>query len=757
MHAPALMDDGTAAARTELPPGSSRDAVTAGLRAMGLTAGAMIIPLAQAPLVGVDLSVHGSLQPATCLVILAEALVLLALWLRARQTVLMWTTGALLLTAAVWWMPTRVHLEGLNWWAPGFWAIPWVCWAVTLVTRRTFVAINALALGLLTILDPLTLWLDGIQVTALRLVPVPWFTMPVAMMALFGYGLDILARQADHQIARRLRAERSQEQERTEGDATREAARLLHDHVLHALHAISRGASGQVPHAMIVDECRTAVDAIDRARDPQATVQLEQLLSEDPALGPCGAKVFGQASPIPREVAHAMAAAAHEALTNVAKHAQARHVHVEVSERGSQWHVHVRDDGRGFDTERLPSHGRLGLVHSVHERLEDAGGSSRVVSAPGRGTTVHLVWPAVEDQSSTIAWPRLGNRYLGRILARTSWPALAITPFMMVLAGSLVEPSWPLRLVAGGLLLLGLWWLRRLRDHEMTWRGQASILIVTTLAWWLNLYLAPQDLPTVYPLWIGWTAAGLVHLAVLQVPLARGVTVLALWSVVQTTALALTVGWDRLFHVSTSLSTGIAEGLIALVALHVAQGVMDQNTTQARVTEALRRSASQMHARTHVEQYWSKRVTDVALPLLRTVADGRRELGCASLSAQASRLEATLRDELVLGPGHEDFLDALGRLRQSGWTVRSTLGDEYGADALARLGMVLDHAGEPMAPGQTVTLSGTASQLVALVVAPSPAQCERWSSLAAECGMCCDVDPDFVRVSVPVHTGEQPA
>jgi signal transduction histidine kinase len=60
--------------------------------------------------------------------------------------------------------------------------------------------------------------------------------------------------------------------------------------------------------------------------------------------------------------------------------------------------LRVRDDGAGFDPDavaaaaRCPSEGGLGLP-SMRERLEALGGSLRIESAPGRGTTVEARLP----------------------------------------------------------------------------------------------------------------------------------------------------------------------------------------------------------------------------------------------------------------------------------------------------------------------------------------------------------------------------
>jgi signal transduction histidine kinase len=53
----------------------------------------------------------------------------------------------------------------------------------------------------------------------------------------------------------------------------------------------------------------------------------------------------------------------------------------------------VADDGVGFDpAARSIASRRLGLV-SMRERIEAAGGSFEIVSAPGEGTTVRAAVP----------------------------------------------------------------------------------------------------------------------------------------------------------------------------------------------------------------------------------------------------------------------------------------------------------------------------------------------------------------------------
>jgi two-component system sensor histidine kinase UhpB len=90
-----------------------------------------------------------------------------------------------------------------------------------------------------------------------------------------------------------------------------------------------------------------------------------------------------------------------ESLTNVIRHAQARHVAIELGEASdpngnngntegaAQLALTVRDDGRGIDPATPPGFGLRGM----QERVRALGGSYKVESAGGRGTSVRIVIP----------------------------------------------------------------------------------------------------------------------------------------------------------------------------------------------------------------------------------------------------------------------------------------------------------------------------------------------------------------------------
>ena len=87
----------------------------------------------------------------------------------------------------------------------------------------------------------------------------------------------------------------------------------------------------------------------------------------------------------PREVEGAIYFCCLEALQNVAKYADARHVRLRVWTQDSSLAFAVEDDGKGFEPATVVSSSGL---QNMRDRLEALGGSLHVASAPGRGTTI---------------------------------------------------------------------------------------------------------------------------------------------------------------------------------------------------------------------------------------------------------------------------------------------------------------------------------------------------------------------------------
>lgn len=99
---------------------------------------------------------------------------------------------------------------------------------------------------------------------------------------------------------------------------------------------------------------------------------------------------------LPSAVQTAVYRIVQEALTNAARHAQARRIAISVKRRDDSLHLEVEDDGRGFSEgveQRLAGRGpHLGLV-GMAERTALLDGQFAVRSHPGRGTRIRATFP----------------------------------------------------------------------------------------------------------------------------------------------------------------------------------------------------------------------------------------------------------------------------------------------------------------------------------------------------------------------------
>jgi signal transduction histidine kinase len=95
---------------------------------------------------------------------------------------------------------------------------------------------------------------------------------------------------------------------------------------------------------------------------------------------------------LPEAVETALYRIAQEALTNVAKHARAKHVDIAVGRGPRRVRLRVSDDGRGFDP---AAGGQFGLS-GMAERADLLGGRLTVESAPGGGTMLTADIPLTE-------------------------------------------------------------------------------------------------------------------------------------------------------------------------------------------------------------------------------------------------------------------------------------------------------------------------------------------------------------------------
>lgn len=228
----------------------------------------------------------------------------------------------------------------------------------------------------------------------------------------------VRAQQALQQNAERLRAMAARLAEVAEAERQR-LARELHDQVGQNLTALGINLNiirGQMSEgamdlmgARLEDSLSLLEQTAERIRDVMA--ELRPPVLDDYGLvaalhwygeqfaqrtGIAIAVEGGELLPRPvKRVESALFRIAQEALTNVAKHAQATRVRVSVAADRQTLRLLVADDGIGFDPARLTetSEGRGWGLGTMTERAEAVGGRCRVESSPGQSTQVIVEVP----------------------------------------------------------------------------------------------------------------------------------------------------------------------------------------------------------------------------------------------------------------------------------------------------------------------------------------------------------------------------
>jgi two-component system NarL family sensor kinase len=106
----------------------------------------------------------------------------------------------------------------------------------------------------------------------------------------------------------------------------------------------------------------------------------------------------GANRPLPTRLEVGLYRIVQEGLTNIARHAVARQVKIQLAILPAQVSLTVEDDGRGFDPSRVPA-GHFGLI-GLNERVKLLGGQLHLESSPGQGVRVVVVIPLQEEEPS---------------------------------------------------------------------------------------------------------------------------------------------------------------------------------------------------------------------------------------------------------------------------------------------------------------------------------------------------------------------
>jgi signal transduction histidine kinase len=151
-----------------------------------------------------------------------------------------------------------------------------------------------------------------------------------------------------------------------------------------------------------LSEARRSVQALrpallENSRLPEALAKLADAWSGSSRV-PVRIEITGETIPLSPELEITLFRVAQEALTNIAKHANATRVGLTVSYLDDVVLLDVRDDGVGFNVGVESTAGTEANGHSyglvgMRQRLGRIGGSLEVESGPGRGTAISASVP----------------------------------------------------------------------------------------------------------------------------------------------------------------------------------------------------------------------------------------------------------------------------------------------------------------------------------------------------------------------------
>lgn len=106
----------------------------------------------------------------------------------------------------------------------------------------------------------------------------------------------------------------------------------------------------------------------------------------------CSVELFSKQIVLDDDRATVLFRIVQESLTNILRHAEAKHVVITLGKVGRRYVLEVRDDGKGFDSRAAKRANAFGLL-GMRERATMLGGTAEVVSEPGAGTVVKVEVP----------------------------------------------------------------------------------------------------------------------------------------------------------------------------------------------------------------------------------------------------------------------------------------------------------------------------------------------------------------------------
>ena len=137
--------------------------------------------------------------------------------------------------------------------------------------------------------------------------------------------------------------------------------------------------------------------AIDDLRNDETKLDVESIVRAEAERFTSATGIFCEldleiTSHIPEPLAEQVLKIASEGLTNIARHARAENVSLQIDAHNGLLEMEIKDDGSGFDTNQIGKSGHYGLI-GMRERARLASGTLDIHSRLGEGTALKLSFP----------------------------------------------------------------------------------------------------------------------------------------------------------------------------------------------------------------------------------------------------------------------------------------------------------------------------------------------------------------------------
>ena len=163
--------------------------------------------------------------------------------------------------------------------------------------------------------------------------------------------------------------------------------------------AARRGEGARRPHARRGAPAHPRPPSV-RPRRPGPLLGaplVRRALPRAPAASRCAARSASSTGGSRRSSRSRSSAIGQEAMNNIARHAKAESVLIQLGLEGKDLLIEIEDDGQGFDPavspQDRPHYGLLGM----RERAELLGGTALIESAPGKGTRLEIRVPLPDE------------------------------------------------------------------------------------------------------------------------------------------------------------------------------------------------------------------------------------------------------------------------------------------------------------------------------------------------------------------------